>query len=342
MNRLLSLLAAVALASPVGAQESEFTWHTNELNQIVLDSFSGASDAYMPSNIEGLPVVAFGTIFSGVPSMQSMTLSTNVTEIPAYAFAGCEDLWSVTLPPNVHTIGDNAFADADLETILFPASLRAVGNSAFWNTELTTLTVPASVTNWGSAVFQNCLALANVSFEEGCTVVPDSMLTDCTALTSVSLATTITQIESGGFMACTNLTAIAIPPAVESIGFFAFAYSGLETVEFQTGSLTSIAEGAFAYCAALTSVTLPDGLQVIGDSAFQDSGLAQVPLVPSIRFYGSFNPPAVIESQQLRIPAPEDVASGVTYGLSESMSGTLVPTTNITGGINGSSILGMP
>ncbi|HMP76844.1 MAG TPA: leucine-rich repeat protein [Kiritimatiellia bacterium] len=260
-----TLLLTALFASSVLAQD--FTWHTNELDQIVLDSYTGTDvDVVMPDEIEGLPVVRFGETFqSSETQIESLVLSTNITFLEDWSLADLPSLRSVVLPPN----------------------LSGLGHSVFQGSGIVTATVPASVTAFGENIFNQCRSLATVYFEEGCSVVPNGMFSLAAPLSSVSLASTITHIDSGAFLG-SALSSITIPPSVGSLGVGAFTEcESLGSVYFEPGALTNISSTAFYGCLSLTNATLPDGVVSIGNQAFYWSDLRTIVLPSSVTSLGT-------------------------------------------------------
>ena len=92
------------------------------------------------------------TGFSSPPSNWNLTIPStvingsttyNVTSINIWAFAGCTNLSSITIPNSVTSIGDGAF---------------------YFCTSLSSITIPNSVTSIGNSAFSNCTSLLNVYF----------------------------------------------------------------------------------------------------------------------------------------------------------------------------------
>jgi hypothetical protein len=70
------------------------------------------------------------SVFEGVSTITTLTLSTSLIEIGVDAFKGCDNLYSVFIPDNVTTIGIGAFADCDKLV-----SITSANNSADYATE---------------------------------------------------------------------------------------------------------------------------------------------------------------------------------------------------------------
>lgn len=82
-----------------------------------------------------------------------------------------------------------------------------------------------------------------------------------------ALAAAEGKIGAGAFYRESLLQEFVFPAEVTTIEKFAFARSGLNSVEIPDG-VTQIGYGAFYHCDALTDVTIPDSVTVIDENAF--------------------------------------------------------------------------
>lgn len=144
----------------------------------------------------------------------------NITKIAANSFQGTS-LNNVTLPSSLISIGDNAFQGASLNNVTFNGNnLTTIGNYAFSGNNITILSLPNSVNSLGVSAFQqNNLNLINIP-------------------------TSLTTIPSNAFSNNNIYNPVDIGQQVTSIGFDAFANSGLSGYG-DMNSRVSIAKGAF-------------------------------------------------------------------------------------------------
>ena len=89
----------------------------------------------------------------------------NVTEIGNFAFFGCQNLTSVTIPNSVTSIGEQAFAlCVGLTSVTIPNNLISIGNYAFIACNgLTSVTIPEGTTSIGDYVFSSCSGLTRIA-----------------------------------------------------------------------------------------------------------------------------------------------------------------------------------
>ena len=97
----------------------------------------------------------------------SYKIPASVTSICEKAFAGCEDLETVTLPDNVTSIGDDAFNNTALTSIGIPASVTSIGKGAFHLcSSLASVTLNSNPTIGEEAFFYNTTVTMNLAAAE--------------------------------------------------------------------------------------------------------------------------------------------------------------------------------
>jgi hypothetical protein len=150
---------------------------------------------------------------SKVPATLSSVELTNCTSIGDYAFSGCFNLTSITIPNAVTTIGNYAFSGCEMATINLPTSLESVGDYAFNMCGGMSFTqLPSNLKTIGNYAFNYCWCLTSVVIPEG-----------------------VTSIGDGAFAGCWSLSTVTIPVSVTSIGNGAFDDASLNTINY-TGS----------------------------------------------------------------------------------------------------------
>ena len=88
----------------------------------------------------------------------------SVIRVGSYAFAGCNNLNSITIPNTVTTIYERAFLNCKgLTSIEIPNSVTAIQQYAFSDcTGLMKVEIPNSITSMGNYVFYGCINLGTV------------------------------------------------------------------------------------------------------------------------------------------------------------------------------------
>ncbi len=237
------------------------------------------------------------------PSLKTVIL-TKGTQIAPYAFNGCKNLTSITIPDSIISIGKSAFSDCDsLTSITLPDSIASIGEYAFNNCKsLTSVTIPNNVTSIGKAVFGNCDSLTSITIPDSVTSICACAFEACTSLTSVTIGNAVTAIDDYAFNGCTNLTSLTVKqgnPKHHSAGNCLIETAaktlaaGCKSSVIPTdGSVITIKDRAFRGCEGLTAITIPDGVTSIGSNAFAVcTGLTSITIPDSVASigYGAFS-----------------------------------------------------
>lgn len=110
----------------------------NDDNTITITDYKGkAETVIIPSEIDGISVKSIGgEAFNNCDTIKHVTISEGITSIDSNryfgAFAGCNNLESVSLPSTLKIIGDNAFMPCHgLTHINLPDGLISIGDDSF-------------------------------------------------------------------------------------------------------------------------------------------------------------------------------------------------------------------
>ena len=100
-------------------------------------------------------------------------------------------------------------------------------------------------------------------------------------VTNLVLPAGLTHIGDYAFYDFSNLTTTNISEldSLETVGDYAFSYTGLTAVDLSGSKLTILGEGSFWLCRSLTDVELPSTVSAIDDWAFSESGLVSINFV---------------------------------------------------------------
>ena len=191
----------------------------------------------------------YNRIFYGNDAVKSVFVPAGMTAIGAYAFAGCENLSSVTFAEgsSLASIANNAFAGCvSLTSINLPDSLLSIGGSAFSGCTALASVGLGGVRNIGASAFGNCYALQSIELPASATDIDGSAFSGCT------LAEVVNPGGLENIPAAASVVIDAADSRLVTSGDFTFLYIPAEGETPAQAYLVS-------YGGASGSVTLPSG-----------------------------------------------------------------------------------
>ena len=227
--------------------------------------------------------------------IKNLTLGSKVEKIAPYAFAGCEEIQSVTFPEYLTEIGNWAFRETSLSTIQLPARTIKVGDYAFSDCKkLGEAILPSTITELGKGVFSGCSALYSVSIPESISKLEDNLFYGCSDLEDIILPENITSIGESAFEDCSKLKIPTFPKGLENIGARAYYNNTFDEGELKFGqSLRAIGDQTFAHGSIDSkgsgnlTVKFSEGLESIGSGAFSCSNVGKILLPNTLTQIGS-------------------------------------------------------
>ena len=108
----------------------------------------------------------------------------SVTNIEAYAFAGCNSLKSIVIPDNVREINEWTFSDCNsLISVTIPESVKSIKFCAFHGcNSLNSIILPNRVTNIKHCVFSGCSSLMSITLPKNLTTIGERIFEHCESL----------------------------------------------------------------------------------------------------------------------------------------------------------------
>lgn len=189
---------------------------------------------------ETITVIGYSA-FEDCKNLNSITLPETITIIGYRAFAGCENLTSIEIP-NIIDMPQWAFAGCKkLSQINFPETLETIGGNAFIGTQLVDIEFPASLKHIGDYAFSELNSLQSVKFGKNLTTIGNSAFDYCENLSKVDMSEVCPDdsYESRKgvifgdkcFFQCTSLNEISLPEKTGRVGYRAFDYTLIETLD---------------------------------------------------------------------------------------------------------------
>ena len=204
--------------------------------------------------------------FYNQTKLSKITISSDVTEIPAYLFYGNTSLTITTLS-NVKKIGTSAFQGC---------------------TKLTTLNLGQDLVEIGNDAFNGCSSITKLTLSDATTTIGDRAFKNCSSITEVTVGSGLISIGNEAFSGDYSFTALILPDVFTSMGTSAFEDCRKLTVAKLGSSLTAVPEKAFKNCIALSEMDIPATAVSIGDQAFyNDSTIATISMKEGLQTIGS-------------------------------------------------------
>lgn len=193
------------------------------------------------------------------------------------AFKNNKFIRKITIKGNIQTIGEEAFANSNIEVVVFEGNFKglAIGAGAFRNcVRITAITLPDNVEQIGDNVFEGCYNLTNLAYSAE---IPLGRL-----FTTAPQNDNWYKAEQGGvtYYLPRKLKEIVVTNTATAIADFAFQNASQltkVTLAIQNGDkpyTTKIGNYAFANTGSI-EVNL-GSVEIIGNSAFRNSGIATV------------------------------------------------------------------
>ena len=223
--------------------------------------------------------------------IKELIIPEGVTVINPWAFVGCSEFVSVTIPSSVTEIWDLSFYECDrIEriniknlsarcNILFHQGnvfnqnsnpLGIAGHLYLNDEEITNFVLPDDVNEIKDYVLFGCVGLKSVKIHSGVKSIGYKSFSLCTYLETIELPSSLIKIGDEAFLNCKLLKSLNIPDGVTSIGAHSFSGCGSLTSLSVPNSVTVIGEGAFTGCDGISSVKMSDKLLSINSYLFAD------------------------------------------------------------------------
>lgn len=154
----------------------------------------------------------------------------NYTSVPE-SFASNSSLHAITFPPQITSIGKEAFKGCPyLQTVHIDSNIKRIDDAAFMGcNSLVLVEFDNGITDltFGKSIFEECKQMKHCILPEGLTTIGEDMFQNCHMLESVRLPNTLISIPNGSFENCASMTTLVIPIGVQTIGQSAFNNSGI-------------------------------------------------------------------------------------------------------------------
>ena len=236
-----------------------------------------------------------------------------MSSVGDYAFYGCKELETITIPKNTAYIGKMAFADCyRLKEAVLPEGITSIGKRAFSGCEeLGGIKLPDSVEKIGPYAFSECRSLASVRLPGKLKTVEEGVFFQCRDLAEVNLPDSLKKIKKNAFSE-SGITRIVVPKNVTGFyedkkgdcleGVFE-CYPGLKEITIKSKKLEHVYEGAFQGMDKNTVIKVPKSCLKKYKKLFQKAGLDKKVKVKAISGKKKFKTQSGMNYQKLVIIA---------------------------------------
>lgn len=258
-------------------------------------------------------------------------------KIAAQAYYRDETMQSYDFPPEIHSIGDFAFARTGLTDLVVPEGVTSIGYGAFYHCDgLKNVTLPSSLTDLEPYAFEKTAWLEN--WKNGGSVEDFKIVGDGILIAykgtegKITVPEGVKQIAAGVFRNHKGITDVSLPNSLHMIGEEAFA--GCSNLKSVSGGVkvTDIKDRAFAGC-PIATVRIPESVERIGLGAYDQSACGGAADTNAVVFLGNTLPQLSMEKSSQRLSADQyrsDAFRGIEVAVvGEGMSdftGTILDT----------------
>lgn len=172
---------------------------------------------------------------------------------------------------NVIAIGEEAFADTDIDSVFIHEKIYSIADRAFTRSTVKTVEFEANccLVQIGKEAFSYCSSLESVFVPDNVTTLSEGIFRDCKSLKNAVLPKAVNEICPYAFNGCESLSNVHFPSSLELIGENAFGGCNFSDIAANAG-LKRIDKGAFENCVGVESIYISETVEKIDETAFKN------------------------------------------------------------------------
>ena len=275
--------AELVIPETVTNEETGKTYTVTTIGYRAFFLCSQLTSVTLPDTIRVIGDYAFLTSW-GTNMIASMNLPEGLEEIGAYALYYIPV--DFKLPSTLKRIGGSAFAQSGITEVHFGDAIEAVDDRAFNFCKKLVKAELTKETQNCEGLYLYCDNLAEVTIEDGVTLIPENCFFDCFALTSVVLPESVTELGKSAFYGC-DFTSLDFlnTGSVTTLGDFCFAGNDNLHDIVIPDSVTYVGANQFYWCKYVKTITFGANVAYVGkgvmSSFFIDPSVTKV--IPEVR-----------------------------------------------------------
>lgn len=215
-----------------------------------------AKDCTIPcSGEDDSPILS--PIFLNDSNIRSFIFGDSVQSIPMGLCYALSNIECIQLPLPLRYIGYKAFYGVGIKSLTLPPNIEIIGNDAFddcdslhlveWNTDKLIPSEYESLWSLENRIFGYKSHVRSIVFGENVQTIPRQSCSALPNLQSVLFKGDVLHIEESAFEYCPLLCDVVLPHSLLSLGTYAFSSTGLKEITVPA-QCTHIGEGVFADC----------------------------------------------------------------------------------------------
>ena len=226
--------------------------------------------------------------FDECTSLETITLSENLTSIPSKSFYKCKSLKSIVIPNSVKSIAKEAFSECPkLESVTIGDGCKSIGDYAFYRCiNLEKVHLGKNLESIGAEVFNGyyndyCKKLTSIELPNSLVSIDEYAFAN-TALTQITIPENVTFIGAKAFNNCTHLHRVEWNAKAATLGESSDAFPDYNSIiaEFVIGeNVESIPAKLCSGISSMVSIKVPDNIISVGEEAFGG--------VPNVEYQGA-------------------------------------------------------
>ena len=243
--------------------------------------------------------------------MTDLILGNGVAVIGDYAFYFCSNLYTVSIPASITSIGNDAFygcydiVDVNIEDLTawcnvnfadwYSGPLAWTQNLYIDNVLVTDLVIPDGVEHISDYAFYYCSAFTDLTISDSVKSIGNYAFSDCSRLTSITLPDSVKNIGEDAFTGCSELKSVYISDLAAWCNIIFDNknsnpfYQYIEVAdEYENWETVPLDVDLYVDGVLVTELVIPDGVRRIKDYAFCGWGkLSSLTISDSVYDIGS-------------------------------------------------------